>query len=292
MANSHKILVTGATGNVGSALLSYLDTTESDVLALIRDRSKVQPLRDRGVEAVVGDLAKPESLGPAFEGVGTLFHLTPVTPEQVSLGSNLTKAAKESGNDPRVVRLSVIKASHEEPLRVSRQHAEIEDEIKSSGLPYTLLRPNLYMQNTLMAAQTVASEGKIYQSFKDGKVGMIDVRDIGEVAAKVLTEEGHEGKAYTLTGPASISYHEVAAVLSETLGKEVDYVDVPLEAAKEFMLNMGFPEWMAAAFNEYNKANSEGYGDVTTDDVERLTGHPATSYEKFASDFAQVFRGS
>ena len=292
MADSGKILVTGATGNVGSALLNYLDITENDVRALTHDESKAQSLREQGVEVVAGDLFKPETLGPAFEGVGAFFHLTPVTPEQVSLGNNLTRAAKESGNDPRVVRLSAIKASREDSLRVSRQHAEIEDEIKSSGLPYTLLQPNLYMQNTLMSAKTVASEGKIYQSFKDGKVGMIDVRDIAEVAAKVLTEEGHEGKTYTLTGPESISYHDVSAVLSEILGKEVDYVDVPLEAAKEFMMNMGFPKWMAEAFNEYNKANSEGYGDITTNDVERLTGHPATSYKEFASDFAQVFRGS
>jgi uncharacterized protein YbjT (DUF2867 family) len=117
----------------------------------------------------------------------------------------LLAQAKESGNDPRVVRLSVHQASHEGPTRISRQHAEIEDELRASGLPYTFLRPQFFMQNTLATARTVASGGEIYQPFKDGKLGMIDARDIGEVAAKVLTEKGHEGKVYTLTGPAAIS---------------------------------------------------------------------------------------
>jgi uncharacterized protein YbjT (DUF2867 family) len=148
------------------------------------------------------------------------------------------------------------------------------------------------MQNTLATARTVASEGRIYQPFKDGKLGMIDAWDIGEVAAKVLTEEGHEGKVYTLTGPAAISFYEVAEALSEVLGKEVRYVDISLEDAKRAMLNMGLSEWRADVLIEYAKAHSEGYSNFTTEDVEQLTGHPATSYKEFATDFERVFRGA
>jgi uncharacterized protein YbjT (DUF2867 family) len=281
----------GAAGNVGSSLLEHLNTAEVEVRALTHDESKVPSLRDRGVEAFVGDFSRPETLGPAFEEVDRVFHLTPPSQEQTTFGINLLDAAKESGNDVRVVRQSVFKASHEAPSRLPKQHAEIEDALTSSGLPYTILRPNHFMQNSMAAAQTVASEGKIYQPLGEGRLGMIDVRDIGEVAAKVLTEEGHEGQTYSLTGPASISYHDVAAALSKVLGKEVDYVDVPLDAAKESMMEMGFSEWVADGFIEYAKALREGYGDLTTDDFERLTGHQATSYEKFAGDFAEVFRG-
>jgi uncharacterized protein YbjT (DUF2867 family) len=190
------------------------------------------------------------------------------------------------------VRLSVHQASHEAPTRISRQHAEIEDRLTSSGLPYTLLRPQSFMQNTLMSAPTVACQGKIFQPMKSGRLGMIDARDIGEVAAKVLTEDGHEGKTYTLTGPAAISFYDVAEALSEVLGKEVGYVPIPPEKAKEAMLDRGIPEWMADALNEYAKAHSEGYSDWTTDDGERLTERPATSYKQFASDFVLLFRGS
>jgi uncharacterized protein YbjT (DUF2867 family) len=290
MANDGKILITGATGNVGGAALDRLATTDVDLRVLTRDESKARALRDRGVEATVADLLQPETLGPALEGVTVVFLLTPISPEQVVQAGNVIKAAKESGHDPRIVRLSVHQASHRAPTRVSRQHAEIEDALTASGLPYTLLRPQSFMQNTLMLAHTVAAEGRIYQPFKGGKLGMIDARDVGEVAAKVLTEGGHDGKVYTLTGPAAISFHDVARALSEVLGKEVRYVDVSLEAAKDAMLRRGVPEWRADALNEYAKAHSEGYSDFTTDDVERLTGHPATPYEQFARDFEQRFR--
>jgi uncharacterized protein YbjT (DUF2867 family) len=292
MADSGKILVTGATGNVGSAVLGNLGTTDVNLRALAHDESKAQSIKDRGVEAVVGDFLEPEALIPALQGVSTVLLITPIHPEQVTQASNVIKAAKDSGYDPRIVRLSVHQASHEAPSRNSRQHAQIEDELTSSGLPYTLLRPTTFMQNTLVTARTVASEGRIYQPFKDGKLGMIDARDIGEVAAKVLTEEGHEGKVYTLSGPAAISFYEVAEALSEVLGKEVRYVNISLEDAKRAMLNMGLSEWRADVLIEYAKAHSEGYSNFTTEDVEQLTGHPATSYKEFATDFEWVFRGA
>ena len=293
MADTKKILITGATGNVGGAVLNHLTITDVDLRVLIRTDSKAQALKERGVEdVVVGDLLKPESLGPALEGVDTVFLLTPIDPQQVPQANNVIRAAKELGNEPRIVRLSVHQASHTAPTRISRQHAQIEDELTSSGLPYTLLRPQSYMQNTLIVAPTVAAQGKIYQPFKDGKLGMIDARDIGEVAAKVLTEEGHEGKVYTLTGPAAISFYDVAEALSEVLGKEVRYVNISLEDAKRAMLNMGLSEWRADVLIEYAKAHSEGYSNFTTEDVEQLTSHPATSYKKFATDFERVFRGA
>ncbi len=161
--------------------------------------------------------------------------------------------------------------------------------LRASGLPYSIIRPHFYMQNTMMAAQTVASDGVVYMPFKDGNLGMIDVRDIADVAVKVLTEDGHEGKTYTLTGPASISLHDVAAALSKVLGKQVNYVDVPLEAGRDAMISMGLSEWVGDAMTEYFQAFSEGYGDFTTPDVEMVTGRPARSYETFARDFAEVF---
>jgi uncharacterized protein YbjT (DUF2867 family) len=292
MADTGKILITGATGNVSRAVLDRLGTAGADLRVLTRDESKAPALRERGVEVAVADFLKPETLGPALEDVSLVFLVTPISREQVAQATNVIQAAKDSGHAPRIVRLSVQQASHEAPMRVSRQHAEIEDALRSSGLPYTLLRPQSFMQNTLMVAHTVAAEGKIYQPFKDGKLGMIDARDVGEVAAKVLTDKGHDGKVYTLTGPAVISLDDVAQSLSEVLGKEVQYVNVPLEPTKAAMLHRGVPEWLADALNEYAQAHSEGYSAFTTDDVEQLTGHPATSYREFARDFEQAFRGA
>jgi len=291
MTNTESILITGATGKVSSSLLGHLDTAGVEVRAFVHDESKAQSLRDQGVETIVGDFLRPETLGPALEDVSMVFLLTPIHPRQVAQASHVIEAAKGSGRDLRIVRLSVHQASHEAPTRISRQHAEIEKELMASELPYTLLRPQSFMQNTLMSAPTVAHQGKIFQPMKGGRLGMIDARDVGEVAAKVLTEEGHEGKTYTLTGPAAISFHDVAEALGEVLGKEVTYVPIPQEKAKEAMLGRGIPEWVADALNEYAKAHSEGYSDWTTGDFERLTGHLATSYKEFANDFERAFRG-
>ncbi len=293
MTNSGNILVTGATGNVGSILIPDLINLGADVRALVRDEAKAQALQNGGVEVVVGDLDKPHTLDAAFRGVDKVFLITPPNPNQVIQAKNGIQAAHRSGS-PTIVRLSA-KAVRNMPgslPRVSVQHAEIDGELRASGVPYTILKPHNFMQNTLMAAQTVASEGVVYMPFKDGKVGMIDVRDIAEVAAKVLTEDGHQGQTYTLTGPASISFHDVASGLSKVLGKEVRYVDVPLEAAREAMISMGLSEWFADALGEYTTAFSEGYGDFTTNDVQQVTWHPARSYETFARDFAQVFGGA
>ena len=123
---------------------------------LTRDKSKAPALEGKGIEAFVGDLARPETLGATFEGVDRVFHLTPNSAEGIALGANLIDAAKESGNEVRIVRLSTLKASREGPSRLSKQHAEVEDVLTSSGLPYTILRPVYFMQNTMAAARTVA----------------------------------------------------------------------------------------------------------------------------------------
>lgn len=146
------------------------------------------------------------------------------------------------------------------------------------------------MQNMLAAAQSVASAGMIYMPFKDARLGMVDMRDVAEAAAKILTTEAYERQIYVLTGPAAISIHDVANVLSKVLGKEVKYVNVPLEAAQDAMIGLGMQEWIAEAFCEYFENHSTGVSDFTTNDIEKLSGHPPRSFETFARDFAQYFR--
>ncbi len=288
---SGKILVTGATGNVGSLLIPNLTSFGADVRALVRDESKAQGLKDAGVEIVVGDLDKPDTLDAAFRGVDKVFLITPPNPNQVIQAENGIQAAKRAGN-PFLVRLSAgaIRDMPGDLPLIAAQHAETDKTVKASGLPYSLLQAHFFMQNTMMSAQTVASDGAVYVPFNDGRIGMIDVRDIVDVAVKVLTEDGHEGKSYNLTGPASISFHDVAAALSKALGKQVNYVDVPFAAAREGMIDMGMSEWFADAMVGVFQTLRR-YGDFTTPDVEQLTGNPPRSYETFASDFAQVFGG-
>ena len=294
MTNSGKILVLGPTGNVGSALTPRLTAMGADVRVLVRDEpseaSKAQALKDAGVEVFYGDLNDLDTLHAAFKGVDKVFLLIAPGPKGGAMASNAIAAAKQSGN-PHVVNLSVAKAAPNHPSRFGREHGETDIELMESGLPHTFVRAIYFMQNTLPAAQTVASQGAIYMPMKNGKVGIIDARDVAEAVAMVLTSEGHEGESYLLTGPDSISIQDVADTLSKVLEKEVKYVNVPPEAAKEAMLGVGIPEWIADGIIETAGALSEGLGDYTTGDFEKLTGHRANSYETFARDFAQVFGG-
>jgi uncharacterized protein YbjT (DUF2867 family) len=286
MANTGKVLVTGATGNTGSGLVPALRSAGVDVRAFVRNESKAQPLKDAGAEIVVGDLDRPETIEPAVEGVDKIYLLTWNGPTQAQQAENVIKAAKQAGK-PHIVRHSMWGPES----RIIKQGRQVEEALKSSGLPWTLVKPTFFMQNTMMAAQTIASDGVIYWAMKDGKLGMIDLRDIVDAAVAVLTSSGHEGKSYILTGPAAISFHDVAATFSKVLGKDVKYVSVPGEAALDSMLGIGMPEWIAKGYVELFEGFSENFANRATDNVAILTGHPARSFEQFARDFAQVFDG-
>jgi uncharacterized protein YbjT (DUF2867 family) len=290
MANMDKVLIIGATGNVGSGVTQGLRGAGVEVRVLVRDEAKAQALRGQGVEVVMGDLDKAETLDAAFEGVSKLFLITSVNPNATKQASNAIAAAKQA-NVSHLVRLSALVPEPADKAILGRMHQQTDDEIKASGLPYTLLQPTFFMQNTMMAAQTVATDGMVYMPFKDGKVGMVDVRDVVESAVTALTKEGHQNKTYHLTGPASISFHDVAATLAKVLGKEVKYIDVPPKAAIEAMVGMGLPEWVANGYSELFINFSQGGGDRVTESVKHLTGHPARSYEQFVRDFAQAFGG-
>lgn len=287
MANVGKVLVTGATGNTGSGLVPALRSAGVDVRAFVRDESKAQPLKDVGAEVVVGDLDRPETIEPAVEGVDKIYLLTWNGPTQAQQAENVIEVAKQAGN-PHIVRHSMWGS---EKSRIITQGDQVEEAVKASGLPWTLLKPTFFMQNTMMAAQTIASDGVIYGDMKDGKLGMIDLRDIVDVAVAVLTGNGHEGKSYILTGPEAISFQDVADTFSKVLGKDVKYVNVPGEAALESMVGMGFPEWIAKGYVELSEGFSEGFANSVTDNVATLAGHPARSFEQFARDHAQVFGG-
>lgn len=282
-----KILVTGATGNTCSGLVPTLRGAGVDVRALVRDEGKAQELRDMGVEAVVGDLDHPETIAPAVEGVEKIYLLTWNGPTQAQQAKAVIAAAREAGN-PHVVRHSMWGS---ERSRIVQQGDEVEEALKASGLPWTILRPTFFMQNILGAAQTIASDGMLYWDLADAKISMIDIRDIIDSAAAVLTGSGYEGKSYVLTGPEAVSLYDVASALSRALGKEVTYVPVPHEAALKSRVGMGYPEFIAEGYGELMEGFIEGFASEPSDGVERLTGHRARSIEQFATDFAPYFSG-
>lgn len=285
------VLITGATGSVSGALLQALQTPPGLRLrAMVRDQNKAGALRARGVEVVSGDLDEPESLPRAFDGVQDLWLLNAVGPRQPENSMNALWAAKRAGVE-RVVRLSAIGAAHDAPSRNGRLHALSDAELMSSGLKWTILRPHFFTQNLLMTAQTVAAQGAFYWDMGNGRLGMVDVRDIGEVAAKILLSapDTHHGKIYTPTGPAAISLTEAATQMSEGLGKPIRYVAVPHDAARKSMLEMGLSSWLVGLLTEYSMAYEGDWGNFTTTHVQDITGRAPRSVLDFARDHRAAF---
>jgi uncharacterized protein YbjT (DUF2867 family) len=285
MSKKLKVLVTGATGNTGSLLVPVLLRENVDVRIFVRDEAKAKPLQDLGAEVVTGDLDEPATILPAVKNVDKIYLLTWNGEMQLQQAENVINAAKYEGM-PHIVRHSMWGS---ENSRIIKQGYKIEEILKSSGLPWTLLKPTFYMQNTIMAAQTITSNGTIYWDMKDGKLGMIDVRDIADAALAVITGEGYEGQEFILTGPEAISFNDVAEIFSKVLDKEVKYVNVPGDASFRSMVGMGMPEWIAKGYVELSEGFSKNFAGRTTKNVEILTGHPARSFEQFAHDFVQVF---
>ena len=278
------ILITGATGTISSGLIAQLKGSEHRLRALVRNPEKAEELKWQGVEVRVGDLEKPWTLGPAFAEADTVWILAPPGPRAPEQCSNALWAARQGGAK-HVVRMSAFGAAHTAPTINSRLHALSDAELVGSGMPFTILKPHFFMQNLMMAAQSVAQQGALYFALADGKMGLIDSRDISDFAAHVLTTEGHEGKTYTLTGPASLSMYQIAAAIGEAVGRTVTYVPVPVEGARQSMAQMGMDEWMVNLMCDYFTAYSANWGDLVTDDFQCLTGKSPRSIEQFARDF-------
>jgi uncharacterized protein YbjT (DUF2867 family) len=284
------ILVTGAAGTTGSEVTRLLASKGVRIRALVRDPEKAKRFPGGSVETVVADLEKPMTLDPALKGVDKVFLVSSVDPRMSLLHGNVIDASKRAGVK-QVVRLSVLGASPNSPARFLKWHGEIDERLSRSGLSYSLLRPHSFMQNLLHARGSIQSDGAIYYPAKEGRIAPIDARDIAACAAAVLTSEGHSGRIYDLTGPESLSYAEIAATIGKAIGREVSYVDVPPEAAREAMLGMGFPEFVADGLIELMALYGAGtYADVTQT-VEKLTNVPPRTLASFAKDFAGVFSG-
>jgi len=285
MAN--KILITGGTGTVGSFLLEKLAATDANVRALVRSQGKAERIEASGLEAVIGDLDKPETLPAALDGVEKVFLLTSPTERQAELEGNVIAAAKNAGVS-HLVKLSAIGAGPDAPPLI-RDHYLIEQEIESAGIPHTHLRPNGFMQNILMTAPTIKEKGLFYGPLGEAKVSYVDARDIAAVAAAVLTGDGHQGKAYEITGPRSLSYKEVAQEFSSVLGKDVQYIDLPLDAMRSSMLGTGMSAWLTDRLIGLFEFYRDGRAATVSNVVREVTGQEPITFRQFVREHVEAF---
>jgi uncharacterized protein YbjT (DUF2867 family) len=282
------ILVTGATGKVGQEVVRQLATAGVPARALVRDPTLASPIRIPGIDIVVGDLARPETLTAAFAGAEKVFLLTPAAPDQVELQSNALEAARRAGAR-HIVKVSVA-GGPDAGTQIGRWHWTTEKQIEASGLGFTFLRPTLYMQQILAYAPSIAATSSFSAPMGAGEIAVVDTRDVASVAVTVLTEDGHDRRIYDLTGPEALSYDRMADAISDAIGKKVVYAHVPPEYTRKQMIADGFPRWLVDDMLVLAASFRDGYGATVTSTVAEVTKHPPRSFRQFARDYANVFR--
>lgn len=284
------ILITGATGTIGSELAKLLSAKGLKFRAYIRSVKKAEALKLVNMEIFNGDLSDKAALKKAMKGITRVFLLSSADPRQVEYQRNVIEAAKAEGVT-LIVKQSVFGVGPKSPVSLARWHWETEEELRKSGVPYAILRPTMFMQNLLMSAESVKKEGVIYSPMGDAKASFIDARDIAKCAMTILTGRGFEGKVYELTGPRAITYRDIAGELSKVGGHEVKCVNVSLEDARKWILSIGVPEWLANDITKLNEIFAAGQASIVTTSVRDVTGVTARGVETFVEDYAEAFFG-
>ncbi len=285
------ILVTGATGLNGGELLRVLSGRGVAVRALVRNPAKAEAIAALPhVQLVQGDMARPETLAAALRDVDRAMLISSSAPDMIEVQSNFIDAAKKA-DVKHVVKLSGIMPELNSAFRFARMHGEIEQRLEASGMAFTHLRAGEFMPAYFRQVPNIVAKGAMFLPMEDARIASIDVGDIAEIAARVLTGSGHEGKTYPLTGPQALSMTEVATKLSAATGKTIRYVNVPPEDARKAQLAAGMPAYLADALFELFAERRNGKEAKVWPDAEALLGRPPTSFDEFASRNAAVFRG-
>ena len=276
---NNKILVTGASGNIGAPLVANLKAANAN-FAIMRSKAS----NDEGFETVVADFNDPAALTRAFTGIDTLFLLLPLVENKLELAQNAATAAKQAGVK-HIVRSSGAGADAQSPFALPKLQGQIDDLLKATGIPCTFLRPAGFMQNYTTYQTQAIKDGTIYMADGGQAQSIVDTRDIADVAIKVLQNPAaHAGRTYTLTGGESITGTQAAALISQAIAKPVQHVSVPTEAAIATMQQWGMSAFSINIMDSLNKVISAGYASEVSPDVENLLGRKPRTFAGFVGE--------
>ena len=290
------ILVTGATGLNGAELVRKLSARGVAVRALVRNASgtnaaKATELsRLAGVDVAEGDMARPDTLVPALSGIDRAMLISSSNPTMREDQSAFIDAAARAGVR-HVVKLSGIIPDVNSPFRFARMHGEIERHLEASGMAFTHLRAGEFMHAYFRQVPSIVNRGVLALPMADARIASIDIGDIADVAADVLTGSGHEGKTYPITGPDALTMTEVAAALSAATGKPIRYVDVPPEDARAAQIAAGMPAYLADGLAELFAERRKGKEETVSSVIPTVFKRRPMSFADFARRHAAIFRG-
>jgi uncharacterized protein YbjT (DUF2867 family) len=285
---SGTILVTGATGNVGGTIVNLLNDRGESVKAAVRTKAKAESLSQKGITLVFCDYQQPETFAAACEGVERVFLLLlslAAPPKKVMA---LVDIANQSGVR-HIVSLSGMSAGYDQSLPAY----QVEQHIKQSGMGYTLLRPNWFMQNfhtSLSLRESIQSKRTFTVPTGNAMISYIDIRDIAAVATTALTEEGHNHQEYTLTGGQNLDHTTIAAVLSQAIGETVTFVDQTDEEMRMVLQHEGMPVQGIEIMSKLYQSVRDGRSAVLSPDVSNVLGREPISFQQYARDYAKLWK--
>ena len=284
------IYVTGGRGwNLGREVVQQLTTSGQRIRVLAGSAEEGRALEGPNIEVVVGDCERPETFAHTLDGIDAAMLITRNSLKFVEMEANFIDAAK-AARVGRVVKLSAVGADVDDETQVKRAHAQAEELLKQSGLKWTILRPHFFMQNVLWFIDEIRARGTISLPMKSTRFGIIDFRDIAAVAVKCLTETGHEGRTYTLSGPELLSFYDVAGKLGRAVGIPIKYNDMLPDEFRELLVSMGRPGWHADSMTRSYVLMSQVENEEPTGDVRRILGRQPASFDQVARDYAHFFR--
>jgi uncharacterized protein YbjT (DUF2867 family) len=282
------MLITGAGGSVGKAVLQEASRKDSKVRAMYRSKEDAAKAPS-GCEAVLADYADAQSLRKALDGVSSVYVVCSPIPQLVELEGNVLDACQESG--VKHVVLNSAMGAGDCGKSFPSWHRKVEDKLKATGMSYTILRPNGFLQNIVAYnAPSIRTQGAFYAAMGDAKVSYLDVGDIAVVAVKALQGGAHARKTYELNGPEAISNKELAKRISKATGRTVNFVDIPESAQREAMLGLGMPEWQVTALLELQQYYKQGGGAKTDGLLKSLIEHEPVTLDQYLAANAREFR--
>jgi uncharacterized protein YbjT (DUF2867 family) len=291
---AHMILVTGAAGLSGSAIVKEFSLNKVAVRALVRDRAKAEAIAKLpGVDIVEGDMARPDTIAPALEGVDRAMMISSASPTMLATQTSFIDACRAAGV------AHVVKFSGRESgvgfeaanFPFTRMHEEIEDYLENSGLSWTHLRPSQFMQVYLREARTIAGSGMLLLPLENVALSPVDIVDIAKIAFAVLTSEGYENRSLDITGPQALKMAEIAEIISKTIDKPVRYRSIGPEEHRRAMTAAGLPFFTIDALGE-QAAERRRHPQSNVDlGAHKAFGIKPTRFEQFAQRHAAIFRG-
>jgi len=282
------VLVTGATGNTGGPLIKLLGERDVPVRAMVRSQADRERFAGTPVEVVVADFDDQDGVAAALTGVARAYLVTPSSERAQAQQERFVELAANAGVR-QLVKLSQLAADEASPVRFLRYHAAVERRIRELGIEFTFLRPNLFFQGLLAMSGPIREQSRFFAPIGDARISAVDVRDIAAVAATALTESGHDGATYTITGPAALTHTEIAEAIGAVVGREITFVDVPPETFADGLRGV-LPDWQVAGLLEDYAHYHRGEAGEVLPTVEKVTGHPPRTVAEFAHDYADSFR--